>query len=199
MKSPFISPTPTIHSVDGKEFNFYPNRTSVVGKLRGFLKPIFAALSILSTTNETDIAREMLDESSQGTVRRKTSVQAIDVNLAKLRAEERERSIQSIVETLTSTPGLRSLALLIIDSMRDEYPNKPTEADLDAFIDSVTIDQMIQSLAGIAKASKEVFAPLMQRAAPGLAVLRDALKKAPQEEQPEQQSEESQKTPSGEA
>lgn len=199
MKSPFLSPTPVSHEVDGKAYNFYPNRVYVVGKLRGFLKPLFSALSVLSATNESDVSREMLDESSNGAIRRKTSVQAIDSTLAKQRSEERERNIHTIVETLTAGPGLRSLALLIVDSMRDDYPEKPNDADLDRFLEEVSIDQIVQSLAGVAKASKEVFAPLMERAAPGLAALRSTLKKVPQDDSQEESSEASQKTPSGEA
>jgi hypothetical protein len=193
MKSPFSAPSPVRHSVNGQEFNFYPPRTWTVGKLRGFLKPLFTALSSLGAGGDTDIGREQIDEQDGvGGIKRRTSLQAINPVLAKQRMEERERTIQTLVDNLTSQPALRSLALLIADSMRDDFEGRPTEADLDKLLEEFTLDNMVQALHGVAMASKELFAPLMERAAPGL---KAVLSRVQGEEQPPEQPETETPTP----
>ena len=183
--------------VGTEEFNFYPPRTWTVGRLRGFLKPLFTALSSLGG-GETDIGREQIDEQDGvGGIKRRTSLQAIDPVLAKQRSDDRERSIQLLVDNMTSAPALRSLAMLIADSMRDDFDARPSDKELDELIEQFTMDNMVQALHGVALASKELFAPLMERAAPGL---KAVLKRVQGEEQPEEPLDEPEMsipTPSG--
>lgn len=185
MKSPFNSPSPTLHEVGGKEFKFYPTRTSTVGRLRGFLKPLFSAMASLAGDQDRDIGREHVDEQgADGSIKRRTVLSPIDPTLSKQRTQERENSIAVLVDNVTSGPGLRSLALLVTDSLRDDFEANPKDSELDELLLEMGIDQMLEALHGVAKASKEVFAPLMQRVSPGLATLKERLAKVPAEEPP---------------
>lgn len=170
---PFFTPRPVEHEVDGTMRNFYPNRTSVLGKLRGFLKPIFRALSTMSATYDTDIGRESVEtRGPEGEYQLRTTLKPIDEKLAKQRQEERLSSIDYLVENLTSPPALRCLALLVTDSMRDEFPKKLTDKELDEFIEELPLDTLASCLMGVAKASKEVFGPLTSRVEGAISTLK---------------------------
>lgn len=197
MKNPFISPDPVRHEVGGREFNFYPPRTWTVAKLRGFLKPIFQGLASFVTQNETDVSRLQVNESEGDKISQRTELGAIDPQLARQRDAAREGTVQMLVDNLTSQPALRSLAVIITDSMRDDFDRKPTDAELDALIEEWSIEQMTEALHGVYKASQDLFAPLMGRAAPGLAALKARLDRAQEESSPTEPEEETAKTSSG--
>lgn len=200
MKSPFNSPDPVHHEVDGTSFAFYPPRTWTVSRLRGFLKPLFTALSTISASYETDIGREQVDETeSNGSMRRRTMLQAIDPALARQRANERETAVATLIDNLSSQQAMRSLALLVADSMRDDFEKRPTDQELDDLLNEWTLDQLVQALHGVALASKELFAPLVKRVAPGLAALKERLAQTQAEEQPSEPQEDKTTTPSGES
>ena len=197
MKNPFLSPDPVRHSVDGQEYNFYPPRTWTISKLRGFLKPLFQALASLGANTDSDIGRLQVNEQEGDSIRQRTELTAIDPVLAKQRAVDRDKTIQMLVDNMASQPAMRSLALLITDSMRDDFDARLGDSDLDKLIDEWTVDQMAQALHGVAKASKELFAPLMERAAPGLTALKGRLSEALEKEPPSEQPPETTKTNSG--
>lgn len=194
---PFFTPRPVEHEVDGRMHNFYPNRTSVLGKLRGFLKPIFRALSTLSATYDTDIGRESVEtRGPDGEYQVRTTLKPIEEKLAKQRQEERLATIDYLVENLASPPALRSLALLITDSMRDDFQKKLTDKELDDFIDETPIDALASCLMGVAKASKEVFGPLTNRVEGAISTLKERMASATTQasEQPSEQPVETETT-----
>jgi len=176
MKLPFFSPTSTEHEVQGTVMQFYPARVYLVGKLRGFLKPLFQSLATLGASSDTDISREHTEsKGADGEYQMRTALSAMDPALVQMRATQKENAINNIVDNLTADASLKAIATLIIDSLRDDYPERPTDAELKEFVENVPLPAMVSLLTGVVKANREVFGPLTARVSAAVATLKRRL------------------------
>jgi len=202
MKLPFFSPSSIPHEVNGTEYRFYPTRTVLVGKLRGFLKPIFKSIAVLTAESATDTSRNQTEtKGTEGEYQLTTTLGALDPALAKMRAEQREGAIEALVDNLMHESSLRSLAMLILDSLRDLQETKPTAAEIDEFVENTTLPTLTQLLVGVIKANKEVFGPLGKRVEKAIATLMSRINEDDDEastlKEPSKESQETTTTPSG--
>ena len=209
MQNPFFSPKAVEHPINGVLYNFYPNRVFVVGKLRDFLKPMFKAIATLTNKHDTDIGRESVEtKDKDGSYQIRTTLNAIDTQLASQRQAERERLTDKVIEDFTSPPAMRAIGTLVMDSLRDNFSKRPDEKEVQNFLDEVSLDILMQMLKGVALANKEVFGPLGVQIEKALDQFKKRMtpnevesESAPEQpsEQPEQQLSEIPTTASGDS
>lgn len=195
MTLPFFSPKYVEHEVADSLQKFYPNRVFIIGKLRDFLKPLFKALSTLTADHATDINRESVETKDGDSYQLKTNLGAIDTKLALQRAQERVTAIEKLTEDLTSPPAMRAIGYLVMDSLREHFDKRPTDQDVNAFLEEVPIETLMQMLKGVAKANKEVFGPLGQQVEAALSQFSRRLSRAAPVADPAPQSEPSAEPP----
>lgn len=178
MSLPFLAQEPTVHSVGGTEQKFWPLSLRMTFRLRGIAKPIAKAVAaFLSTASRDDTGSEHSTVRSTGGEQTHITVTAISPDLAKVRFEQRQSSIESFMEGVLSEPAMAVLADMIMDSMREAYPNRKS-GDIDEFCKTVPAPIAMEMLAGVAKANAKLFDPLKDLAAQAKAAVQANL--APQ-------------------
>lgn len=192
MKFSFLSPTFIEREINGSMVKFHPVRVITVGKLRGFLKPLFRGISAINAAGSTDIAKESVETADKEGFRQiRTELKAVTPEIAKLRSEQREKAIDDLIDALLQDQSMRCMAMLILDSLR--MPS--TEKDAKELIDETDLETMFELVKGVAAANKEVFGPLTERVETMVSALnRAAMKRVPDdaEESAEEQPSDSQ-------
>ncbi len=110
------------HDVCGSKLRFYPNRVGLLHELAEVSKPIAAALASLFADQRNDAA--VTDETmvQADTTIRKSTVQAVAPEVLRLRAEERERAIGSMIDAVSDQRNRLLLGRLLMDSLREDFP-----------------------------------------------------------------------------
>jgi hypothetical protein len=101
-------------------------------------------------------------EGEKGEIMTKTVVQPINPDLATLRTNQRERSVQGAIKSLFSDANRAALGELIMDSLKDDFPRgkkRPAEECLE-FVDSMDLPTFVEFLKGLAEANAKVFGDL---------------------------------------
>lgn len=189
MPIPFASPQPVEHSVDGQILKFYPISTRMLFQLRSLAKPIARAIGTLLQSKQNDYGKETVEvKSPEDAYQIRTSVQAISADLAKTRHDQMAAALDSLIDGLVSESTAMSLALLIMDSLREEYPQRPATPQMaQQFLADTPAPAMIELLMGVAAANRKLFDPLKARVADITATLKnqlDGLRTEPSEETP---------------
>lgn len=154
----FLSPKCIKHTIGEGEMsqaiNFYPVSVRVAFRLKSMAKPLAQAISALFTRNRDDcrqMSRKFKDPG--GEEGEETTVEAIDLALARYRDERRDKAIEQMIEAFADPQNQMIVAELLMDSMRDICPRNPTAEDLQQFIASLTVDTLFGMLTGVAKAN----------------------------------------------
>jgi hypothetical protein len=155
----FLSPKCVQHTIGEGEFeqtlNFYPVSIKVAFRLKTLAKPLAKAIGVLFNKNMDDTRQESRSYTDEKTGEQGQHLitEAIDIDLAKYRDERKDGAIQQAIEALTDPLNQAVVAELIMDSLRDDCPRRPESADINAFMDSITLDVLIGMLTGVAKAN----------------------------------------------
>lgn len=168
MQFSFLNPGFVELEVGGKLLKFYPMSIRALPKLHTLIKPFVKAVSGFFATTDNDVEREFKDindVTSGGSVRH-THVKAADLQVSKYRDEQMEKRISSLVDTILEESNHEQLAVLIIDSLRDEWPDaKPSPSD---FLSSMDLAILADLLLGVFEANKVVFSRLTSKLPAGL-------------------------------
>ena len=189
MINPFLSPQPVEHIIDGQTYKFWPVSTKMLFQLRTLAKPVAKAIGTLLTSTQNDFGKETVEvRAPDDGYQIRTTLQPIPADLAKTRHEQRTAALDGLVEGLMNEASSLALALLVMDSMRDQYPrSEVTPAGAQKFIAETPATAMVEMLAGVGAANKKLFDPLKARVTELTATLRgqlDAQPSKPSEEQP---------------
>jgi hypothetical protein len=152
------------HEVRGLgKIKFYPVDLHMVFRLRQVGKPLAGAISDLFVDRNNDytsIERQVMHENGDG-LDREIIAEAVSVEIAKFRAEQREKAVEELIECLTDKDSSAVIAELLMNSMRDEFPKgDPDNPPAAGFFAEINSSQIADLLTGFAKAHKEVFGPL---------------------------------------
>lgn len=136
---------------------FYPISAQLASTLRAVVGPLAQALMILFQNEDRDQAERI----KQTPTEMERSVLAIDPALAKERHDQRQKAASLVIEGLMSQQSLGSLAEVIMDSLRDDYPvGKPrTPEDVKKFLRETPLPLMTPLVIGVAKANAGLFGP----------------------------------------
>lgn len=158
----FTNPQAATVEIDNREFKFYPISVKAALKLRLVAAPIVTALSTLFGGQESDTGKKVREITGQG---RETIIDPIAADLATLRADQRERSINSVVETLTDEGTLTIVGALLADSLRDVFPRDVKEVVVTDWVKGLDLDKLVEFVKGLMKGNERVFGPLGAQAA----------------------------------
>lgn len=190
MTNPFLSPQPVEHIIDGQSYKFWPVSTKMLFQLRSMAKPIAKAIGTLLSTTQNDYAKETVEVTApDGGYQQRTTLQAISADLAKARHAQRTEALEALVDGMMNDANAITLALLIMDSMRDNYQrSEVTPAGAQKFLSEVPAPAMVEMLAGVGAANKKLFDPLKAWVTEITATLKGQLaeqQRKPSEETPE--------------
>jgi hypothetical protein len=152
----------TPRTIMGTEFNFYPVRIArvVSGEMKTLIEPITRAASVLfdNSANDVQITEEVTPD---GTVARQHN--AISPELAQFRSKRRDKAINDAMSILLRDETRYALGRLIMDSLRDDHPNKnPSEEEVAEFVDADQMDipVFIEFIKGFLNANTAMFGDL---------------------------------------
>lgn len=176
MSLSFLTPKYTEVEINGENVNFYPVSISVAFQIKEAIKPIARALGNLMADSSSDRGYTS-SRNAEGF--EQTVVDPMSVELARFRNEKREQAILDIVDSITERKSRTALGRLIMNSMRDEFPNQKLEqADVDNFLDAVDTDTMVQLVKGVLKANARVFGPFGEKIAEMFKIMNNGLRES---------------------
>lgn len=184
----FLSPKNIVHTVNDIELNFYPISISTAFNLKKIAKPLASAFAVLFSDTSGDRGHtSMTSKGDDGEKIEQITVNPMSVELANLRASQKEKAILNFIEAFTEKASTDVVIRVIMDSLRDEFKQKQEQADVDTFKENLDTDTTMQLLCGVAKANKGVFGPFMGRIE---ALIQNTTARVSQEENSQNETEE---------
>lgn len=158
----FLTPKGTTHKVNECDLVFYPVSISTAFNLKRIAKPLASAFAVLFSDNSGDRGHtSMTSKGDDGEDIEQITVNPMSVELANLRAAQKEKAILDFIEAFTEKASTDVIIRVIMDSLRDEFQRKQEQADVDEFKENLDTDTTMQLLHGVAKANKGVFGPFV--------------------------------------
>lgn len=181
-ESPLFAPENNYHEVEiqGTTHKFWAICPTKIFKLRRLATPIAQALMAMrpGANDVTIVDRDIANDGSGGRGR-EIITEGISPQLAKLRFEQQEAGLKSLIESLTDEANAAILGELIMDSMREVFPRTgKLPAGIEVVKGLQTAGRLLQVLRAIAVANAEVIDPLVARVAPSSSSMGDAVKAA---------------------
>jgi len=156
MEKSFLKPKCIEHEVNEELLKFYPVSLGVIFQLKEVLKPLAFGLASIFTDKGSD--RGYTSTSDKDGFEQ-TIVNPIGVDLARLRAEEKQKAILDFLEAFSDIKSRNAMGRLVMDSLREEFGRRLEHKDVTDFIESVDADSLVQLLTGVVRANKGVFGP----------------------------------------
>lgn len=157
MALPFLAFPPIEHTVNGTVCKFYPLNGTASFAIRNLAKPVLKAVFALFSQNPNDSSLESSEIISGENSQKRTSQAAIASDLAKLRFNQKQDSLETLIEGLLCEPSAKVIATCIMACMKDDYP-KGTKTP-DQFLEETPLPVIVEMLTGVAKANAKVFDP----------------------------------------
>jgi len=150
-----------LQTIGGQSFNFYPVRIGkiITGEMRAIVTPITNALSAIMSAKAQD--QEVLEEiSPDGTVSR--AQRPVSPEMARYRADKRESTYAAAVEAIFNDEARMLVGRIIMDSLRDDCPAKPTDEQVTQFVDADEMDlpTFVEFIKGLMAANTSLFGDL---------------------------------------
>lgn len=155
----FLNPEYVEHEVNGEELKFFAISVRSLAKLRDVAKPLVQSLQVILSSNEEDSS--VLSKSNDRSGEQIFNRQAHDPEVARLRSNEREKAFNRLVDVLTDAKGMESLAVLVMDSLRENYERPIKDKDAKEMVGKIDLSVWVELLIGLAKANKRVFSPFL--------------------------------------
>lgn len=167
--------------VNGTELKFYPISVNVMFKLRRIAAPLAKAISTLFQPDDKDLTviERTFSDDGEGGKGKELIQEAISPQLAKLRQESRASAITDLIEAVTDERNALVIGRVIVDSLRDDFPRKMKDSDVQDFVSKLEAPRLVELLKGVMAANGKVLGPLEDR------VLKAKGAQADQEAEPE--------------
>lgn len=150
-------------TIGNTTWRFYPTRVSRLFQLRDTIKAITEACSVLFSKNTDDYGQTVEKVSSEQGVIERQSTEATTVELAKLRASQKRAAMAEAVEALLGDGTKLQLGKLLTDSLRDDFPSNVSDSEINEFVESLDLAQLVEFLMGFAEANAKVFGPVGEK------------------------------------
>lgn len=170
------------HTVGGEKFRFYPNRMALLEEARDLSAPIAKSISVLFADESKDtksaVKRHQEGEGKDGFFMEDITTEAITTEMAAHRQSERDKAIETIMESLDARSVIL-LGKLFMDSLRDEFTYKKQRSaqeveeflygeeeeaeDGEAAYTGLDMPILIQLFSGWMKANAKVFGELGEK------------------------------------
>lgn len=160
----FLTPKGICHEVNGIELMFYPISISTAFNLKQVARPLASSFATLMSDNSGDRGHtSMTSKGQDGEDIEQITVNPMSVELANLRASQKEKAILDFIEAFTEPRSTNVIIRVLMDSLRDEFPRKQEQQDVEDFKDKLDTSTTMQLLHGVMKANKGVFGPFTKR------------------------------------
>lgn len=147
--------------VAGNMVNFYPPSLPVMFQLKSAASPLAKLLTNVWNRGGHDVVRmTQVSKDERGTDVKVVHESAISTDLAKLRSEQANSGIKDLLDQIFADQNRQLLGRVLMDSLRDDCPRKPTPKQIDEFMEDLDIVILGQMVQGMLRASKEAFRPL---------------------------------------
>lgn len=166
----FMTPNYVEAKVNNQNLKFWPVSVGLIFKLRSVARPLLTAIAMLTQENANDVKKiERMVRTPDGKgFDSEIVVEAISPELAKYREGKREFLIGDTIEKLLADDNKEVLGEIIMDALHEVFPRDPLSRKFKddvqprEFIESITFQQLVQLLTGVASANQEIFGPLAQ-------------------------------------
>jgi hypothetical protein len=151
-------------TVSGVEVEFWSCSFPVLFQLKSAVGPISKLVMGLFKGGRNDVGRYQEDSrNKEGQPIRVTQEMAITPEMVKVRAEQTNKMIQEALDGLFADQNRLLIGKVLMDSMRGiGLPRKPETKEIEAFLQDLDLEQVVEMLQGVAKANAEVFGPLVR-------------------------------------
>jgi hypothetical protein len=192
LKLPWAEPRFIDHEVDGKELRFYQITGFKLFGIKALVRVLIDTIAQLQRnpredagSQETrDVERTELVQVGEETKmsympKSLTTVKkdAISTDLATYHDSQRRQSLRVLIDEIMDPRSYKEVVGLMVTSLRDEFPTKPTPKEMDEIVESIPIGTFMQLLGGLAKANTGVFGPLEDLVLRVMNRLQDRLEK----------------------
>lgn len=146
----FLKDTPSVaHKVQDQSLDFYPVSWADLFEIKEVIKSIGSLVSVFTqdTRSDTGTASRSIDGMDE------VIVEAAEEGVIRLRTEQRQKAVDSLMTVLTSRDTLKSFAKVISKSLKADIP--PEE-----IMDKIPAPAMVDMIIGVMKANKGVLGPL---------------------------------------
>lgn len=152
----FLIPSGITHEVNGHNLVFYPITLAMTTKLKQIGGDLAEALTTIFTSNQNDVTQVVSQD--------ETVISAIDPKLAEMRSNEKARAMRKAVETLLDSKNAEVVGAVLIDSLRDMFPDRKKAPPPAEFIAHLSLPHLGEMVVGLLKANAGVLGPLEGRA-----------------------------------
>lgn len=123
--------------VAGRTFRFYPNRMALLTEARNLSAPVAKSIAtLMASKSSDDRGLKTVRQGDNEFQSEDTTIDAVSLEMATFRAKERDDAIGALFDTAGDVRTQLLLGMLIMDSLRDEFPyatDRPT-ADVEEFL-----------------------------------------------------------------
>jgi hypothetical protein len=145
------------------DVEFYSLSFPVLFALKSAVGPISKVLSGFFRSARHDVGRfEEHSRDKDGAPVKIIQQQPITPEMAKLRAEQSQKTMQDAVEAIFAESNKLLIGRILMDSMRGICKRKPETKEIEEFLADLDLGQVVEMLQGVVKANAEVFGPLAQ-------------------------------------
>lgn len=150
-------------TIGATSWRFYPTRVSRLFQLRDTIKTVTEACAVLFAKNTDDYGQTVEKVSSNEGVIERQSTEATTPELAKLRSSQKRAAVSEAVEALLGDSTKLQIGKLLADSLRDDFASDVTDAEVNEFVESLDLAQLVEFLMGFAEANAKVFGPVGEK------------------------------------
>ena len=183
-RTKFLSKHSVDQVIEGVSFRFYSCSVKNTAPLADLIAELGGHASVLLSRHDSDIGKlveDFEDKKEKQTVA-KTTMQPINPELAEMRAASRKKAVMGAIQSLLDTKHQVTLAELLIDSLRDEYPRgepRPGTNDLQDWINGMDVPVFLMFLTGLFRANAKMLGDLGNLFGGALATqVKDAISQA---------------------
>lgn len=145
------------------EWRFYPVSVARLFQLRETIKNICTSASFLFGGSKDDCGQEIEKITSNEGVIERNNIAAIQPDLAALRDRQRREGIAASIDALLGDANKLAIGRLLADSLREEFDRNPKDTEIQEFLDTLDLAQLVEMLMGFAEANAKVFGPLGEK------------------------------------
>ena len=147
---------------DGRDIEkrFYEMRAGLVPRVKTIALPLVKSLTVLFSKKDGDRATQHREHKTENSHEVNYTILATTPEMARERHSQQTAAVEGLFAGLTSTETLDAVAEIIVDSLRDDFPNKEARAaGAKKLREDLSLPQMVPFLIGVGKANKDLFGP----------------------------------------
>lgn len=161
----FLHPSYAEHEVNGETLHFYSTSPFQFLKLRAFAAPVAKLFCYFVTQGQVDklrgrSARELVDPNGLS-IEHLAATDPIDPKVLAQQQVELDGRMHLLVGVFTDEKQITAICELLVDSLREEFPDRKNEAaNVAALKEDIDLGSMFQMLVGLAKGNAARLDPL---------------------------------------